>query len=213
MDEIRRWYREKNLLKVVASLKNRGFDATYFPDTASLNKRLLENIPKSATIGIGGSVTIRELHIIEEFEKRGNEVIHHWQQGLTEETDEEIRRKEMLADYYLTSANAITVDGDIVNIDGIGNRVAAMIYGPKNVIIIAGYNKIVSSIDEGIKRSKTVAAVMNAKRVNARTPCVETGICTDCDAPKRICRVISIIQYCPWQTNISVMLINERLGF
>ena len=178
-----------------------------------LNKHLLETIPKSATVGIPGSVTIRELGIIEKLKKRGNRVIQHWKSELTEKTDKDTRKKEGQADYYLTSANAITMAGDIINIDGVGNRVAAMIYGPENVIIIAGINKLVSSIPDGIRRSKEIAAVMNAKRVGAKTPCARTGICVDCNTQQRICRVISIMQYRPWQTNISVIIVNEHLGF
>ena len=177
-----------------------------------LNKRT-DKIPADATIGIGGSVTIRELDLVEELERRGNTVTHHWKPGLTKEVNREIRKKEGIADYYLTSANAITKDGDIINIDGIGNRVAQMIYGPENVIIFAGYNKIVTDIDEGILRSKEIAAVMNAKRVGAKTPCATTGKCIDCNAPDRICRVTTIIQYRPLQTKIDVLLVNESLGF
>jgi len=213
MDEVRKWQQEKLLLKVIESLKRRDFNAEYFTIVNDVSDFLLKSIPPDSSIGIGGSMTIRELGIIERFEQRGNKIIHHWQKGLTEETDREVRKKEMLADYYLTSANAITKNGDIINIDGIGNRIAAMIYGPENVFIIAGYNKIVSSIHDGIKRTKEIAAVMNAKRVSAKAPCVGTGTCIDCNVKGRICRVISIIQFRPWQTNISVLLVNEVLGF
>lgn len=213
MEEVKKWHQEKLLLKVVEALKRRDFDACYFPDITGVNEYLLKTIPPDASIGVGGSVTIRELGIIERFEERGNKVIHHWRAGLTEKTDREIRKKELLADYYLTSANAITKNGDIINIDGIGNRIAGMIYGPSTVFIIAGFNKIVASIHDGIKRSKEIAAVMNAKRVSAGTPCASSGICIDCNVKERICRVIAIIQYRPWQTNISVLLVNERLGF
>jgi hypothetical protein len=199
------------LVEVVKNLKERGFQAASFTSIASVHDELLRMIPERASVGIGGSVTIRELGIIEELQRRGNTVTHHW--GKSEVSDRETRKKEGLADYYLTSANAITMDGDIINIDGIGNRVAHMIYGPENVMIIAGYNKLVSNIDEGIRRSREIAAVINAKRVGAKTPCATTGTCVDCNAPGRICRVITIIQYRPWQTNISVLLVNKDLGF
>ena len=156
------WYRENMLLDVVNALKNRDFVASFFATADETKKALLEMIPADVTIGIGGSVTIRELAIIPELEKKSNTIVHHWKEGLAKERDRETRQKEGAAEYYLTSANAITKDGDIINIDGIGNRVSHMIYGPNNVIIIAGYNKIVTDIDEGIIRSKEIAAVMNA---------------------------------------------------
>jgi hypothetical protein len=211
--EFKAWYHEKMLQDVVQALMGRDFNATYFADVEQANNKLLKVIPTDASVGIGGSVTIRELGIIDKLEKRGNEITHHWKQRIPKEKTREIRRKEGLADYYLTSANAITKDGDIINIDGIGNRVAHMIYGPENVIIIAGYNKIVTDIDEGILRSREIAAVMNAHRLGTKTPCANTGKCIDCNAPGRICRVTTIIQYRPWQTNIHVMLVNESLGF
>ncbi|KPK64309.1 hypothetical protein AMJ83_03435 [candidate division WOR_3 bacterium SM23_42] len=198
---------------MVKALKNRDFAASFFTTTDEAKKALLEMIPANTAVGVGGSVTIRELGLIQKLEKKGNTVIHHWKEGLAKQKNRETRKEEGIAEYYLTSANAITKDGDIINIDGIGNRVSHMIYGPNNVIIIAGYNKIVTDIDEGILRTKEIAAVMNAKRVGAKTPCATTGKCIDCDAPGRICRVTTIIQYRPWQTNITVLLVNEILGF
>ena len=211
--ESRRWYYEQMLHDVVEALKGRDFDATYFADVEQSNSELLKVIPSDASVGIGGSVTIRELGIIDKLEKRGNKVIHHWKKDIPQEKNREVRLAEGMADYYLTSANALTKYGDIINIDGIGNRVAHMIYGPDNVVIIAGHNKIVTDIDEGILRSREVAAVMNAHRLGLKTPCAPTGKCIDCNAPTRICRVTTIIQYRPWQTNIRVMLVNEHLGF
>jgi len=209
----RRWYSEKMLQDVARALIKRDFNATCIATAEQVVEELLKSIPKSASVGIGGSITIRELGIIERLEQRGTEVIHHWRKDIPKEQDREIRKKEGLADYYLTSANAITKTGDIINIDGIGNRVAHMIYGPDNVFIIAGHNKIVSHIDEGILRSKEIAAVINAHRLSTKTPCATTGKCTDCNSPGRICRVTTILQYRPWQTNIHVMLVNEVLGF
>jgi hypothetical protein len=204
---------EKMLRRIIQALRKRDFEAEYFADATSASNTLLKMIPENSSVGIGGSVTVRELRVIEQLEKRGNEVTHHWKPEATKETNRAIRQKEGTADFYLTSANAITEQGDIINIDGIGNRVAHMIYGPNNVIIIAGYNKIVPDIEAGIKRSREIAGVINAQRVGVKTPCAETGKCVDCKAPARICRVTTIIQYRPWQTNIKVMLINEILGF
>lgn len=211
--KISEWYYKERLQQCSKALQKRKFAASYCARRAQVVHYILKNIPKGKSVGISGSVTIRELGLIQKLKKHGNTVVHHWKKGLTEKSSRQLRHDEGCADYYLCSANAITMEGDIINIDGIGNRVAHMIYGPKNVIIIAGYNKIVQTVDEGIKRSKDIAAVMNARRVGAQTPCAKTGICIDCKAPQRICRVISIMQYRPWQTAIEVVLVNEQLGF
>ncbi len=201
------------LEQTIHNLKKRAFNAIYCRDAKTGVQSILKIIPKKASVGIPGSITVREMNLVNILEKRGNNVWHHWRPAVRGRSDRKIRLRENSSDYYLTSANAITTSGDIINIDGIGNRVAGMIFGPANVIIIAGYNKIVNSIEEGIKRSKDKAATMNAQRIGSATPCAKTGICTDCNAPRRICRVISIMQYRPWQTEITVVLINQDLGF
>ncbi len=209
----RKWFDKKLLSNTTKALIKRGFNASFYNDTTSLNRKILKKIPKNTTIGIPGSVTIRQLGLIEMLRDRGNKIYQHWEKGLTEKTDKEPRRLEGQANYYLTSANAITTQGEIINIDGVGNRVAHMIFGPKNVFIIAGINKIVHSLEQGINRARNIAAVKNAKRVGAELPCVRTGICQDCKATDRICRVTTIIHYCPLQTSISVFLVNKELGF
>lgn len=211
--KITKWYHTERLQQCIKALRKRKFAASYCAGRAQVAKLIVKRIPKGSSVGISGSVTIRELGLIQTLKKHGNTVVHHWKKGITKETSWQLRHDEGCADYYLCSANAITMEGDIINIDGIGNRVAHMIYGPKHVIIIAGYNKIVQTVDEGIKRSRNIAAVMNARRVGAQTPCATSGICTDCTAPQRICRVMSIMQYRPWQTAIEVVLVNEQLGF
>jgi L-lactate utilization protein LutB len=211
--KLRNKHYSRLIAQTVKNLKHRGFSAQAFSDRKQLRRYLLKAIPHGATVGIPGSVTVREIGLIEPLEKRGNHVVQHWKKGLTETTDRDARIAESAADYYLTGANAITIKGDIINIDGVGNRVAAMIFGPKHVFIIAGRNKLVSSIEDGIERSKNCAAVMNARRVGASTPCISAGTCVDCDVEKRICRVITIIQYRPFQTDMSVMIVNEDLGF
>jgi len=179
--------------------------------------KVLELVPINAKVGVGGSMTIRELGLIEALTQRGNRVVHHWHP--------EVSLKEWLpymmeahnSDIYVCSSNAITEDGKLVNIDSTGNRVASMIFGPKKVIVVAGKNKIVKNADEGLKRLKRVAGPLNAKRHNlTELPCVSTGSCTDCDSPKRICRVTTIIERAPNRvrdSSITVVLVDEELGF
>jgi L-lactate utilization protein LutB len=212
-DSIKRWFKEHKTHEIVESLTARGFNAQYHETPQSACDAILNLVPSSATIGIPGSVTVREIGIIARFIERGNTVYQHWKSQLTETNDQDLRRLEGNTDYYITGANALTIHGDIINIDGVGNRVADMVFGPRHVVFVIGMNKLVCSIEEGIRRSKEVAAVMNARRVNANVPCAKTGICSDCDAPRRICRVTTIIQYRPFQTEMTVMVIDKHLGF
>ncbi len=212
-NEARAAHRMLIIKQTVINLRKRAFDAACFDDTDAAVKTVLKMIPKKSSVGIPGSITVREMDLVKKLEERGSNVLHHWRKNITGESDRDIRLKENGTYYFVTSANAITRAGEIINIDGIGNRVAGMIYGPANVIIIVGCNKIVNTVDEGIKRSKEIAATMNARRIGSQTPCAKTGICIDCSVPRRICRVTSIIHYRPLQTPITVMLINQELGF
>ena len=210
---IKQWFREHKKSEIIASLTARGFKAQYHATAQSVCDGILKLIPVSATVGIPGSVTVRQIGIIEQLITRGNTVYEHWKSHLSESNDQDHRRREGNTDFYITGTNALTIHGDIINIDGVGNRVADMIFGPKHVVFVIGMNKIVCSIEEGIRRSKEVAAVMNARRVKADTPCAQTGVCVDCDTTHRICRVTSIIQYRPFQTEMTVMLVDQDLGF
>jgi hypothetical protein len=122
-------------------------------------------------------------------------------------------REELNSDVYLASSNAVTEDGRLINIDMTGNRVVAMIFGPPKVILVVGVNKIVKDVDEGIKRVKNVATPMNARRLGLKVPCASTGVCTNCDAEDRLCRVTTIIEKRPSRSDISVILVGEELGF
>jgi hypothetical protein len=197
---------ERNQFKVlVASSKKDAVD------------KVLRLIPLDAKVGVGGSMTIRELGLIEALTRRGNRVVHHWQLDMPVSKWLPFMMEAHNSDVYLSSTNAVTEDGKLVNVDSTGNRVASMIFGPKDVIVIAGKNKVVKNVDAGLKRLKRVAGPLNAKRHNlVELPCVSTGLCTDCDSPKRICRVITIMERAPNRVrgpNITVVLVAENLGF
>ncbi len=197
---------EKNQFKVL--LASSGRDAV---------DRVLELIPFDAKVGVGGSMTIRELGLIEALTQRGNLVVHHWLPDMPVSDWLPFMIEAHNSDVFLCSSNAVTEDGKLVNIDSTGNRVASMIFGPKEVIVIAGKNKIVKDLDEGLKRLRRVAGPLNAKRHNlVELPCVRTGLCADCDSTKRICRVITIMERAPNRVrgpNITVVLVAEELGF
>jgi hypothetical protein len=221
----RKWYFETLGERVVKSLKKNFFEAAYFPAVGEARDFVLSKIPDNSTIGVGGSVTIRELGLIEELENRGHVVTHHWKpelghgadggrvEGFVRGSDFEVRRKAMMSDIYLCSSNVITTDGKLVNMDGFGNRVASMIFGPRQTIIIASVYKIVTDVKAAIEKIETMTAPMSAHRGHAKVPCASTGICTDCDSPDRACCVMSIMHKKPKAAEILVVLVGEEVGF
>lgn len=210
--EAKSWYLSVKAQKTLEALRKNGFQTVFAHTKQEALEKALAIIPPDAKVGIGGSVTIREIGLAEALVERGNAVVQHWEKepGLDAKT---VMRMELSSDIFLASSNAITEDGKLINIDGTGNRVGAMVFGPEKVLIIAGINKIVRDVGEGIRRVKNVAAPMNAKRLNKKTPCVRTGVCTECDAPDRICRITTIMERKPTRTEVIVMLVGEELGF
>jgi len=206
------WFIEKMLERTIKALSSNYFDAHSFTNRESLINSIMQYATPGSKIGIGGSLSVRGIGLIERLSDQNTKVLDHWRQGLTKEEIGAIRLSQLTCDLFLSSANAITEKGDIVNIDSFGNRVNAMTFGPKKVIIIAGYNKIVPDINAALDRIKRVAAPLNAKRLGLPLPCAETGYCHDCKTEARICRVTSIIQRRPSGTDVSVYLINEELG-
>ncbi len=176
--------------------------------------KVMHLIPKEAKVGIGSSVTVREIGLVEAIEKQGNTIFMDWGKPLELEEKFRKRRAGLTSDVYLASSNAITLSGQLVNIDGIGNRVAAMIFGPKKVILIAGANKLVDTLDEAFARIRNIACPLNGKRGNLKTPCAMTGKCTiDCDSPDRMCKVTVILERKPSLSDITIVLVGENLGY
>jgi hypothetical protein len=207
------WHKKTVLEGLSAKLIKRGFNPVILNTVDTIKDFISKTIPVDATVGLGGSVTLRETGIDVLLKSRGNTVFNHWESSLGSEENLETRRKQLTADYFLTSINAITVDGELVNIDGAGNRVAAMIFGPKHVIAIVGYNKIASSKDEAIWRAKNIASAQNCKRVGLNTPCAKTGFCLDCKLPVSACRITTIIDYKPMLTEFTIILTPLDLGY
>lgn len=197
----------------VNALKANRFDASYLATGHEAVRQLLAMIPEDAVVGIGGSKTIETLGLAELLKDRGNTVLWHNEPGLTPEQSASYRHGQLSCDVFLASANAITLKGEIVNRDGVGNRVAAMIFGPQKVILVAGINKIVDNLEAAELRIRTVAAPLNNKRLNRPNPCVKTGVCMDCSSPTRICNVTTILSKRPSLTEMSVLLVGEELGF
>lgn len=191
---------EEKIPILIENLRKKHFKVIKTDGIEEAKNKILELINDNETVGIGGSLTIRALGVIEELINRGNKVIHHWLPKTFIDEIKEARRKETRCDVFLTSTNALTLNGELVNMDTFGNRVSAMIFGPPKVIIAAGYNKIVKNIDEAFKRIKEYAAVKNAERL---------GI----EYPENLCKVATIIYQKPEDTDITIVLINSELGF
>ena len=193
-----------------ANLEKHNFTAKVCNTSAEAVDLALELIG-TGSAGIGGSVTVKQLGLYDKLAAQGNEVHWHWAAEKEQKGTE--RRKALTTDFYLCSANALTESGMILNIDGTGNRVAATVFGPKNIIMIAGRNKIVDSIEDGLARIRRECCPANARRLNLRTPCALTGECTDCSSPDRMCNVFTVYERKPKGfENFFVILVNEDLG-
>ena len=198
--------------RVAQALKNRFFDAWYFDDPAAAREKAVSLIPREHTVSWGGSLTLNELGIKEYLASQGYKTLDRDKAANPEERAE-IMRQALLCDTYLTGCNAISEDGQLVNIDGFGNRVAAMTFGPRQVIVVAGMNKIAKTPDDALTRARTVAAPGNAQRFpDNHTPCGETGGCADCKSPNSICAYIVTTRLCKPAGRIKVILIGKDLG-
>jgi hypothetical protein len=197
----------KDIKKVVESLKANRFDIVeLLEDMDTAAKKVLDMIPTDARVGTGGSMTIRQLGLRDQLLKRGN--IQAFRPGQV--PPEDFRR--LPSDIFLTSSNAVTLDGKLVNIDATGNRVANMIFGPPRVILVIGQNKIVSNVEEAIKRIKYVIAPFHGMTMGIQAPCAKTGECSDCKSPGRICNITTIIEKKPRMTEIAIILVGQDLG-
>lgn len=201
--------------KLLEALKKKGFDPHFFETIAEAKQFVLERITPQETVGIGGSVTLRnEMGIVESLRNRGNYVCDHFDSDEDRGQRLALKRKQGRMDIFLSGVNALTFEGELVNLDGGGNRVAGTCCGPKKVIIVAGTNKIVDTLDLAIHRTRHQAAVVNAMRLQRKTPCAETGVCSDCNSPERICNALLILFRKPNDIDqFTVVLINEELGY
>jgi L-lactate utilization protein LutB len=194
-------------------LRKNGMGAFYYSTAREAAEEILRQIPREATVGVGGSITVREMGIPEALIKRGQKVYDHWQEK-TREARTAIGRLQQQSDYFLASTNALTMDGKLINVDASGNRVTSMIFGPSHVIVVAGINKIVLNLEAGLARLKKIAAPKDCQRHKISTPCAQDLVCRDCESPGRLCRVTTIIERKPYGLEqLNVYLIGEELGY
>lgn len=200
--------------ELLKKLESNGMKAFYLSNRGAAKDQILNMIPTTSSVGIGGSVTVREMGLLDGLAGRGTEYFDHWKSGLSKEEIMAVKRKQVVADYFLTSTNAITRGGKLVNMDNTGNRVAAMIFGPRHVIVVAGENKIVDDVPAAIKRIKEKVASRNTSRRGDRTPCAQGEPCPDCNSPDRLCRVTSIIEKkTKGVETFTVIIVGEALGY
>ncbi len=198
--------------QVLQSLEKNQVKAYYVPNRGEALKKVLSLIPAGSKVGYGGSLTLDELGIKEVLKKGNYHYIDRPLSGVSPEESFQHRRESLLSDVFLCSANAVTKDGKLVNIDGIGNRVAALTFGPRKVIVVAGLNKIVDDVEEGLKRVRNQVTPLHARRRGWKVPCAQTGRCMDCRAPDRICGTVAITEYQREKGRLTVILVGESLG-
>lgn len=207
-------------MQIEQALKNlrvNNFAVHFAKSSEVARETILNMISKDAVVGVGDSATIRQIGILKELEKRGTKILNPFSRKLTTDASKRemryrISKEIFTCDVLITGTNAITADGKLVNIDAVGNRVAAMIFGPKKVIIVVGRNKIVKDVKEALQRIKNVIAPYHAKTKDFATPCAQTGKCSDCSSNRRICSVTTIMEKRPWRTDITIILTDEDLG-
>jgi len=211
--ELNDWAYALKCQKAVEGLKKNGFDAVYCQSGDEVYDYIVKEAAEAQTVGFGGSLSVVDLKVGDKLKDMGKELLNHGLPGLTPEEKLVITRRQLTCDLFLTGSNAVTLSGVLVNIDGNGNRVAAMFFGPQKVIVVVGRNKLVDgSVQDAIDRVKQFAAPPNAKRLDLATPCTATGFCMDCNSPQRICRVTTIIEKKPRNIDIRVLVVNQDMG-
>ena len=207
--------------KTIKNLEKNNITAYYLESSEEIIPLIDSLVEENATVAVGGSVTLTETGVLDYLRKGNFQFLDRYKEGLTREEVTEIFKRSIGADAYLCSCNAVTEEGELYNVDGNANRVAAIAFGPKKVIMIVGVNKIVSNLDEAVKRVKTIAAPKNCVRLNCETYCKEKGHCADldggigkgCDSPARICRHYLVSAKQSIKGRMHVIIVNETLGY
>ena len=207
MDKNVQWINEKKIERTIVNLEKNNIKAYYAKSDDEIFQTIKDIVKDGETVSVGGSMTLFETKIIDFLRSGRYNFLDRYKENLTQTDLKEIYRT------YFASANAITEEGEIFNVDGNGNRVAAILYGPDKVILIVGVNKIVKNIDEAIKRNKDISGPANAKRLNLQTPCAKVGYCMDCESKDRICCEYTVIKRQRNENRIHVIFVNDNLGF
>lgn len=205
---------QKNLAQtMIQNLKKRNMEGYYAPTKEEAVKLIMEKfLNANQTVSYGGSMTLTESGLMDAI-KQSNCILLDRATAVTSQEVKEMNAKMINSDCFLMSTNAITVDGELVNIDGRGNRLSYLLYGPEQVIVLAGMNKVVSSVEDGVRRVRDIASPPNTVRLNKNTPCAKTGRCGDCFSEDCICSQIVITRRSGVKNRIKVVLVSEELGY
>ncbi len=213
MDENIKWVISEKVKRTMVNLEKNNMEAYYVRDEGELLNKISELTEEGETVAVGGSMTLFETGVIEYLKSGKFNFLDRYKKGINADELKEVYRKSFSADSYFVSSNAITENGELYNVDGTGNRVAAMIYGPDKVIVVASIDKIVKDLDGAIKRNRECSAPANAKRLNRKTPCAKVGYCMDCSSEERICNEYTLIKRQPIKGRIKVIFIDKKLGY
>ncbi|RDY27980.1 lactate utilization protein [Romboutsia weinsteinii] len=213
MDTNVMWVNEKKIERTIKSLEKNNMKGYLVNNSEELFERIEKVLKDGDTVACGGSMTLFETKVIDYLRSGRFKFLDRYEPNLTPEEVKDIFKKSLLSDVYFTSSNAITENGELYNVDGNGNRVAAMLYGPEKVIVVAGVNKIVANVEEAIERNKYLCAPANAKRLSTNTPCEVTGYCMDCQSPTRICCEYTLIKRQKTANRMHVIFLNENFGY
>lgn len=211
MDFLKESYKVKSDT-IIKNLQKRGMEGYYFDTREEAIEKAMSMINQDDVVSWGGSYTIDELGIKKMLEEKQIAVIDR-DKAKSPEERVRLMKQALTADVFLTSTNAITMNGELLNIDGNGNRLAAFCYGPDSVIVIAGINKVATDIDTAMKRARAEATIPNTFRTNSNTPCRITGKCSECTMHDTLCSQILVTRYCKPNNKIKVILVGENLGF
>ena len=213
-EELVLWTHEQKCLKAVDLLVKNGFGALYCAAPQEAFDYIVTEAAEAVSVGFGGSMSIAGLGVEARLRELGKEILNHSNPALSRDEKVAVLRRQLTCDLFLSGTNALTLSGELVNIDATGNRAAAMFFGPRKVIVVAGRNKLVDgTAQDAIVRVKNWATPPNSRRLNFKTPCAVTGFCSDCTSPDRLCRVTTIIDRQPRMTDMRVLVVNADLGF
>ena len=210
MEPMKKFYNKRGQV-LVKNLQNRHFEAYYCESKEQALEKALELIPKGSSVGWGGALSAQQIGLMDAI-KSGDYVAIDRDKATNPEERKKIMKDCLLADVFITGANAISLDGQMVNIDGNGNRVAAIVYGPESIIVIAGMNKVMDTLEAAMIRARTISAPLNKQRFDLQTPCEITGTCADCKSEGCICNQILITRHCRPANRIKFVLVGEDLG-